>query len=377
MGKKRLLFVVNDWNFFLTHRLALAIAARDTGYDVHIATPQGKSEKAFNEPGLIFHAIHLSRKGKNPLQEAKTLLSIYRLLRQVKPDLVHLVTIKPILYGGLMARLIKVPAVIAAVSGLGAVFTAEGFAANFLQAGIKKLYSLALKHPNLKVIFQNEDDRDFLISQTSFSAPQAVLIRGSGVDINQYQPVPERGDKIVVMMVARLLKDKGVLEFINAAKIIKSSGIQAQFVLVGESDHNNPAFIEDKLIAQWQAEGTVELLGFREDITELMAQANIIVLPSYREGLPKVLVEAAACGRAIVTTDVPGCRDAIKPNETGLLVPVKDAKALSIAIEQLIKNPEQRKQFGKAGRKLAENEFAIEHIVAAHLDVYSELTTYV
>lgn len=373
MKAKRLLFVINDWGFFLTHRLALAIGARKEGYEVHIATPEPKSQAILQQPGFIYHTICLSRRGKNPLAELKTLRSIYRLYREVKPDLVHLVTIKPVLYGSLMARLAKVPAVVAAISGLGSVFTTQQPSAKVLRAGVKQLYRFALKHPNMKIIFQNEDDRDYLLKKATFSAHQTVLVRGSGVDITQYQLIPEKDGRPVVMMVARLLKDKGVQEFISAAKHLKTTGQDAQFLLVGESDHDNPAFIEDAQLQQWEREGFVELLGYREDVADLMAQANLVVLPSYREGLPKVLVEAAACGRAVITTDVPGCRDAIRPNQTGLLVPVRDAQALAKAIQTLLENPDLRKQFGQSGRQLAEEEFAIEHIVAAHLDIYNKL----
>ncbi|MFT4059314.1 MAG: glycosyltransferase family 4 protein [Legionella sp.] len=373
MNNRRLLFIVNDPAFFISHRLPLAIAAKANGFDVHVATPEAKASEKIKKSGFIFHAIPLSRSGKNPFKELLSLMALYRLMREVKPDLVHLVTIKPILYGGIAARLVNVPAVIAAVSGLGYVFTSPAPSAKFWRLLISRLYRLALGHTHLKVIFQNPDDRQLFLENKACSAAQTVMIRGSGVDLMTYNALPEQTEIPVVVMIARLLRDKGVLEYVNAAKILKAEGMHARFLLIGEPDAGNPACIAPALLTQWEQEKIVELLGFREDIAKLIEQANLVVLPSYREGLPKILVEAAACGRAVITTDVPGCRDAIEPNQTGLLVPVRNVDALALAIKQLIDDPSYRQQLGKAGRALAEREFAIERIVAKHLDVYQEL----
>lgn len=376
MASKRLLFIINEISFFLTHRLPLAKAAKESGFEVHVAAPAGTSFGQITQEGFIFHEISLSRRGTNPFKEIKTLFSLFKVLKKVKPEVVHLVTIKPVLYGGLMTRLCKVPSVVAAISGLGAVFTTESLKAKCLRVGVKGLYRIALKHPNLKVIFQNEDDKQFLLNNKSLTESQTVLIRGSGVDLMAYKAIPETTEgMLTVIMVSRLLKDKGVLEFIEAAKILKAEGVQAQFLLIGESDYGNPAFIDESLLTLWRSEGHVELLGFRKDIAQLMERASVVVLPSYREGLPKVLVEAAACGRAVVTTDVPGCRDAIEPNKTGLLVPVRDAKALAKSIKYLLEHPDERQKLGTAGRALAEKEFAIDRIVHAHMNVYRDLET--
>lgn len=373
MSGQCLLFIVNDAAFFMSHRLPLAIAAKESGFEVHVATPKTPASIKIKEAGFIFHPIALSRSGKNPFQELKSIAAFYHLMREVKPDLVHLVTIKPILYGGLVARVLKVPAVVAAVSGLGYIFTSPTLSAKFWRAGITRLYRFALGHHRLRVIFQNPDDRQLFLQNNTCSPAQTVLIRGSGVDLQAYQVFPERVDQIVVVMIARLLKDKGVMEYIAAAKMLKAQGSQAQFLLVGDIDEGNPAFIDKALLAQWCAEDDVQVLGFRDDIPQLMEQANVVVLPSYREGLPKILIEAAACGRAVITTDVPGCRDAIEPNQTGLLVPVRDANALALAIQQLIEDHDYRQQLGRAGRALAEREFAIQRVIAAHLTIYNEL----
>lgn len=373
MPSKRLVYVVNDLPFFVSHRLALAIQAAKEGFEVHIATPQGTPDFDVREADFIYHSIMLSRRGINPLKEVVSIVGIYRLLRKLKPDIVHLITIKPILYGGLMARLLKIPAVVAAVSGLGTAFIANSKIARMLRKVINQAYKQAFKHSNLKVIFQNEDDQQLLMNSTGLSKSQTIVVRGSGVEISKYRFTPENKDQSVVLMISRLIKDKGVMEYVAAAKLLKAQGVQAQFYLVGDSDNGNPGFINDKYLAQWEQEKDVELLGYREDIPELMATANLIVLPSYREGLPKVLIEAASCGRAVVTTDVPGCRDAIEPNQSGLLVPVKDVNALANAIKWLIENPEVREQYGKAGREFAEREFTLENIVNIHMQIYKEL----
>jgi glycosyltransferase involved in cell wall biosynthesis len=373
LGRKRLLFIVNDLSFFFSHRLPIALEAAKQHFEVHIATPPSSiSFNAYNEQ-LIFHTIHLYRKDKNPIKEIKSLISIYRLLKDIRPDIVHLVTIKPVLYGGLLARITKVPSVVMAIPGLGSQYIAYTLWARFQQKIINQFYRVVLKHPNLKVIFQNRDDRKILLKEGALSIDKSVLVRGSGVDLTTYRPLPEQPGEIVIALITRLLKDKGVLEYVTAVTQLKNSGVKARFLLVGEPDYGNPAFIGEPLLDRWRKEGYVELLGFRNDIPDLMQQIHIVVLPSYREGLPKVLLEAAACGKAVITTDVPGCRDAIIPEKTGLLVPVKDSKSLAAAMQKLITNSDLRQQLGKRGRVLAEAEFAIEYIIEAHINIYKEL----
>jgi len=295
-------------------------------------------------------------------------------MRKIRHDLVHLVTIKPVLYGGLMARLSGVPAMVAAISGLGTVFVDRDQKRSRIRRGVEWLYRVALGHSNAKVIFQNPDDRAALIGMGAVSKEKTALIRGSGVSLAAYSMRPEPEGVPVVTFAARLLADKGVREFVEAARVLKGRAVVARFWLAGSPDPGNLTSISEKELSHWSKDGCVETLGYRSDIPNLFANSNIVVLPSYREGLPKALVEAAACGRAVVTTDVPGCRDAIEPESTGLLVPVRDAPALADAIQFLIENPERRKQMGASGRALAEREFAIEKVVDAHLAIYRELT---
>nr|WP_090444654.1 glycosyltransferase family 4 protein [Pseudomonas benzenivorans] len=368
-----LLIVVNDPAFFLSHRLAVAEGARQTGYSVHVATRPGESVTDIRSRGFIHHELPLSRSGKNPLLELSSLISIWRLCWRLRPEVLHLVTIKPVLYGGIAARLAPVKSVVAAISGLGFVFMATGSKASVVRGLVGFLYRRALGKRNLRAVFQNRDDCEALIRLGAITNEKSVLIRGSGVDLSVCKPCSETSGVPVVTLAARLLRDKGVFEFVEAARLLRQRGLEVRFQLVGDLDPGNPTSIGPDDLEQWRSEGIVECLGYRQDIATVFAQSHVVVLPSYREGLPKVLVEAAACGRAVVTTDVPGCRDAIEADVTGLLVPVRDTEALADAIQRLVENPELRQRLGRAGRELAEREFAIESIVQQHLDIYRAL----
>ncbi len=371
-----ILFVVNIPEFFLSHRLPVAIAARREGYVVHIATGPGPACQRITELGFKHHLLPISRSGRNPLAELRSLWALYRVMRKIRPDLVHLVTIKPVLYGGLMARLAGVPALVAAISGLGTVFVAGEHGRSVMRRGIEWFYRFALGHSNSTVIFQNPDDCSALVRIGAVRIDQAAIIKGSGIPLGAYPMRSEPDGVPVVTFAARLLKDKGVGEFIEAVRMLKHRGVSARFWLVGAPDPGNLTSISENDKLLWSKDGLVEAFGFRSDVAVIFANSNIVVLPSYREGLPKVLIEAAACGRAVVTTDVPGCRDAIKPETTGLLVPVRDAVALADAIQSLLEDPIRRRQMGAAGRALAEREFAIEKVVDAHLSIYRELLTH-
>lgn len=374
MGK-RLLFVVNvDW-FFVSHRLPVALKAIEEGYEVHLLCAIRDKRRYLEDLGIIVHPFSFTRSGRNIFKELFSVVGLYRELRQIKPDLVHLVTIKPVLYGGIAARMAKIPGVVSAISGLGFLFVKrKGWLNRTLMTGVLFLYRFAMAHPNQKIIFQNPMDRKVLIDACGISESKVRMIRGSGVDLNEYPFFVEEKGTPVVIMASRLLYDKGVCEFVEAARILSSTGVKARFQLVGEPDSGNPASVTVEQFKTWQEEGIVECLGFCEDIAGLFSHAHIVVLPSYYgEGLPKVLIEAAACGRAVITTDMPGCRDAIEPDVTGVLVPARDEIKLAEAIERLVIESDLRRQMGQEGRKLAEREFGIEKVVSAHLNVYRDL----
>lgn len=372
----RLLFVVNvDW-FFLSHRLPIALEAVRRGYEVHIATTLTDGEAQLRAYGFVVHSLQMDRSSTSPWAAVTLFWKLLQLFHMVKPDVVHLVTIKPVLIGGIAARLARVPALVAAVPGLGFVFTAQGMLAALRRLLVMGMYRIALGHTNLRVIFQNNDDYRSLARYVHLSQNKVILVRGSGVDLSAFTPSPESTGRPVVMLAARLLADKGVREFVDAVRHLRQEGgvaVEARFVLVGNVDPANPSSLTQAELDAWANEMLVELWGHRHDMPKTLAQANIVVLPSYREGLPKILIEAAAIGRAVITTDVPGCRDAVKPGQSALVVPAKDSQALASAIRTLLESPARRSAMAAAGRKLAENSFDVRHVVQEHMLIYEEL----
>ena len=367
----RLLFVVNvDW-FFLSHRLPIALAARDAGFDVHVATELTGEASAIQSHGFTLHPISINRSSVGPLSLVILLWTLWRLMRQVNPEIVHLVTIKPVLLGGLAARFVGIKRVIAAISGLGFVFTARGVRAAVRRWLVAFLYRGALARSGVFVILQNDDDQTLLQKYAGISASQVVRIRGSGVDLSDWSPHPLPVGVPIVLMASRLLVDKGVREFIDAARALRGV-IEARFVLVGDVDSGNPTSVRRDYLLSYVDSGVIEWWGKRDDMQHVLAASHVVVLPSYREGLPKVLIEAAAVGRAVVTTDVPGCRDAIIDGCTGLLVAPRDAVALATAIRSLVNDPQQLHAFGVAGRELAEKAFDVRDVISTHLQLYRE-----
>ncbi len=372
-GRPKLLFTVNDAGFFLSHRLPIAQAAAAAGYDVQVATAPGRAAGDIVARGFAHHPVPISRRGLNPLAEAGALWALYRLYRRLRPDLIHNVTVKPVLYGGIAARLARCPAVVSAISGLGFVFIRRGWAAAPLRALIETGYRWALKRAGSKVIFQNPDDRGAFLSRNLTMAEDCVLIRGAGVDVAVFAPLPEPDGLPIVVLPARMLMDKGVGEFAEAARALRSQGVAARFVLVGDSDEGNPTAIPAARLRAWESEGILEWWGFRGDMAAVLAQAHIVCLPSYREGLPKSLIEAAACARPIVTSDVPGCREIARGGENAILVPPRNAGALATALRQLIEDAALRRRLGTRGREIAVAEFALERVVSETLEVYDRL----
>ncbi len=370
----RLLFFITNPAFLVSHRLPVALAARDAGYEVHVASMGGPAVAQLEALGLTHHVLPLSRTSMRPWTEARSLWAIWRLFRRLRPGLVHAVTLKSVLYGGIAARLAGVPAYVAAISGLGYVFIQGSGVRGVLKRLALVLYRLALGHPNSRVIFQNAADRDVLERAGAVRPGQAVLLRGSGVDLDRFAPAPWPEGPVTVAMASRLLHDKGVREFVEAARLSAARGEALRWRLAGSLDPENPASVTAGELEAWRAEGAIEYVGECADVAGFYAQAHIVTLPSYREGLPKSLIEAAACGRPVVTTDVPGCRDAIEPGISGVLVPSRDARALADAVSALAGDEDLRARMGAAGRALAERDFGLDRIVRAHLDVYRDLT---
>jgi glycosyltransferase involved in cell wall biosynthesis len=372
--RPKLLYVAPEASFFVSHRLPLARAALKAGYQVFVACPTSKDVPVILDAGMEHLPLPLPRGARNILAELTSLVSHFRLIRRLRPDLVHLVTAKPILYGGLSARLMKVPS-ISAITGLGFVFIRRDLKARLLRQGIKLGYRLVLNRKSNHVIFQNPDDRDLFADMGLTSHCAISLIPGSGVDLKliRFETLPK--SPVVVLMPCRMLKDKGVVEFANAARILRSKGCNATFRLLGDPDTGNPTSVTLAEIDAWVEEGIVEWQPHTKDINSALAKAHIAALPSYREGFPKTLVDAAAAGRAAVTTDVAGCRHAIIPGKTGLLCKPRDAESLAEVLEVLITNTQMQRDMGIAARQLAEDIYSIDTIIDQHMNIYDSLLT--
>lgn len=374
-NKKKVIILVNNLKFFITHRFPLIEALYKKGYKINVAYGEGRNEdlKFLHKRGFVTFYIPIYRGSINLLKESITFLKILRFFIDQKPDLVHLITIKPYIYGGIISRLTNVPNVVSAVSGLGSLFIDKSLKKNFLKFLLFYMFKIAFNHNNQKIILHNYDDLNYLSRWGVINPLKTKIIKGSGVNLENFQDLKEHPGLPVVCLAARLLRDKGIIEFILASKILKKEGIEARFIIAGDLDKQNPSGLNLNELENLNKDNCVEFFGYQNDIPDLFSKSHIICLPSYREGMPKSLLEAAAAGRAIVTTDVPGCRDAIINNKTGLLVPKKDSSKLAEAIKFLINHPKKRILMGKAGRRLAEKEYKIEKVIQNHLDIYEEL----
>ena len=368
---KKILFVVNvDW-FFISHRLPLALEALKKGYEVHLACGISDKKEYLEKLGIKVHPLNLSRSGTGIKGELKAFIEIYNVLKKVTPDIAHFVTIKPVLYGGIASRFFGGFRKVFAISGLGFVFVAQTLKAKIVRTIVRAMYKIALGGKNSHVIVQNPEDKKVILSFNVTEDKNITLIKGSGVDLEQYFYKISENNIPKIVMASRLLKEKGVFEFAQAAKILENKNLKVEFELYGEIDEGNPNSLTKTDLEKISKIGNFEIKGFSSDIKSVFQKSDIVVLPSYYgEGLPKVLIEAAACGRAVVTTDVPGCRDAIEPNVTGLLCEVKDTESLASVIEKLILDKDLRNSMGKEGRKLAEQEFDINKVVEKHFDIY-------
>jgi len=366
-GKKLVYFVTEDW-YFCLHWLRVASAAKSAGFDVAVITRVREHGDAIRQAGLTLIPFEISRQGMNPIQELFTITRLIALYRYHAPDIIHHVAMKPTLYGSFAARLSGINHVVCTLAGLGWLFTSPTKVAKVLS----KVVSLILSRyfQNVALTVQNSDDARFM---ASLGLQHINLIRGAGVDTRKFSPEDEVAGTPLVVLPARMLWDKGVKEFVESAKLLKNKDIKARFVLVGGSDSGNPAAVDLRQLESWVDEGIVEWWGQRNDMPEVYKQAHIICLPSYREGLPTVLIEAAASSRSIVTTDTIGCREVVRHGENGYLVPIRRTIELADALEELINNSELRKQMGRKGREVVVQEFAVERVVAETMALYEEL----
>ena len=368
--RPKILFVVNDAGFFLSHRLRLAREAQAKGFETVVVCGANSGEAALAEQKIRAIPIALSRSGFNPIDEWRSYRALLRIYRQEAPDVVHHVTIKPVIYGSIAARKAHVPGVVNAISGLGFIFTQPGYVAGVKRRLVNLLYRFALRHPNMHFIFQNREDlRDFVDAQ-AISEQCAHLIRGSGVDLGEFPLTMEPPPPPVFVLVARMLRDKGVREFVAAAQTLRAEHPDWRFQLVGGTDAGNPSSLSESELDAWSKQGSVEWLGHRSDIRAVLQAAHVVCLPSYREGLPKSLLEAAAVGRAMIAADVPGCREVVRDGITGLLVPPRNCGALADAMRRLGEQPSLRARLGRAAHDRALALFSIEDVIRDTFLIY-------
>jgi glycosyltransferase involved in cell wall biosynthesis len=370
---KIILFANTDW-YLYNFRRSLATALRDRGYEVILISPPGKYGACLIEAGFRWVPFSLSRRGSNPISELITIWRLIKFYKSEKPNIVHHFTIKCVLYGSLAAHLADVKTIVNSITGLGYVFIGRDWRARFMRWIVKHWYRFALQ--NTQVIFQNLDDQRLFLDYGLVKDNQIALVAGSGVDTSKFIPVPEPDGKVMVILPTRMLWDKGVAEFVGAARHLIKLGVEARFVLVGDTDTANPASVPTSKLEEWQQEGVVEWWGWQDDMISVYRRSHVICLPSYREGMPRVLIEAGACGKPVVATDVPGCRDVIQNGQNGLLVPVRDEQALTTALQEVIENQPLRILMGTRGRQIVEQKFSTNRIVNDTLDIYGRIQAF-
>lgn len=372
--KSKILFLVSEDWYFWSHRLAIAQAALENGLDVVVATRINQHADEIEKAGFKLVPINMLRGSMNVLHDLVTFFCLVKTYKLEKPDLVHHVALKPIIYGSWAARCAGVPWVVNAFAGLGNVFVARDFKGHILRKFISIALKSALSRKNIRVIFQNEDDLNLFLAKRLVSDDRAFLIKGSGVDTELFYPGQVKKGLPIVVLASRMLWTKGVGDFVEVARILKKRGIKARMVLLGSPDDMNPSSINVWQLQQWNDEGIVEWWGWSEEIPSILQQSSVAVLPSsYGEGVPKFLIEAASAGLPIVTYDVPGCREIVRDGENGLLVPLQNIQLLARAIENLVENPDMRKKMGERSREIAKDEFSQEHIIQETLALYKEL----
>ena len=368
---KIILFANTDW-YLYNYRLPLAEALRDEGHEVLLLSPSGNYAQRIQDHNFKWQAFDISRRGINPLKEFRTISRLTQVYRCEEPDIVHHFTIKCVLYGSFAARKAGVKRVINAVTGLGFIFTSRNLFARLAKPVVEFLYQRVLKRS--RVIFQNQHDLNYFVKNKLVSENQCVLIPGSGVDVDKFKPIPYAEGIPLVVLPARMLWDKGVKEFVEAAELVKQSGVKARFALVGDVDEGNPSAIPRKQLQEWHEQGVIEWWGWQEDMASVYQKAAVVCLPSYYgEGLAKSLIEGAASGRALVASDIPGCREVIEDGVNGLLVPTQAAPILADALKNILYNSKIMKRMGNASRKKAVRHFSQQKIILETMSLYNGL----
>jgi glycosyltransferase involved in cell wall biosynthesis len=370
----KVLFLAPEDRFFWGHSLPVARAALRAGYEVLVAAGIHSYAQQILAEGFQFIPLRLKRNSYLPWHELSTLRELKRIYSDERPDIVHHLSLKAVLYGSIAASAFKDIRTVNAVTGLGFLVASPSWKARLIRPLVWSACRHYLDNPNQRVLVENQEDGQMIVSSLGVDRERVIVTRGAGVDVEAFRPGPEPTGTPVVLLASRMLWIKGVEEFFEAARLLHARGVNARFALVGDTDSSNPACIPRRQLLDWHASGEVEWWGNRPDMQQVLREASLVCLPSHGgEGIPKVLMEAAACGRPLVATDVPGCRDIVRHGVNGMVVPPRHPQALSSAIEELLKNSSARQQMALRSRELAANEFAQHAVVQQTLALYSEL----
>ncbi len=376
--KKKLLFnITEDW-FFCSHFVDRALAAKRAGYSIFVISKMNKHRSYIENLGIKFLSVPFNRKSVNPIYELYIFLRIIYFYLKIKPDIVHQIAAKPIIYGSIAAKICKIKSVINAPVGMGFVFSSDSLKAKILKPLVKFFLKNFIdshhgpKRRN-KVIFENRDDLNYFIELGAVNPSNAIVIRGAGVKLQEITSKKNSKQITIITLVARMLKDKGIYEFVAAARKLKNEKLNAKFLLVGDIDPLNPTSLDRKTLSGWHSENVIDWLGWVDDVENILRETDILCLPSYREGLPKALIEGASFGIPLITTDAVGCREVVEDGVNGFLVPIKDVEELKNKISILINNKELREKMGKQSYKMVSSKFSSKKINAQTLKVYDEL----
>lgn len=375
MKPAKILFVVTEDWYFCSHRLPLAVAAAQSGCEVVVSTRLTGHRQSIESSGIrIVPLMQMKRSSLNFFREIATFFELFFIFKRERPNLVHLVALKPVLYGSLAAKLLGIPVRVSALGGLGFVFSSQRFLARLLRPLLMLMFRFLFNDPRSRLILQNQDDLRLLRDGAGVNSCGICLIRSAGVDLNNYAFSDLPTGLPIVMLASRMLWDKGIGEFVRAASVMKARGIDARFVLVGEPDAENPSSISIEQLNKWHEADIVEWWGYCTDMPKILSQSTIVCLPSYYgEGIPKVLIEAMACGRPIVTTDMPGCKELVIDQKNGALVKSRDSAALAESLSILALDRSLCQRMGKEGRLIVEKEFSLNRVTNETLAVYDEL----
>lgn len=377
-SKDKILLVANTGWYLYNFRLPLARRLREEGLEVVLVCPDDSYVERLSAEGFRVKLLErLSRRGMNPFLELVALFELMRLYWAERPRAVHHFTIKCVLYGTIAAKLSGVRSVVNAVTGLGHIFLGKRAVTRAVRPLVRFLYRKILHARRGHVVFQNPDDLEAFIEAGLVAPEKTVIIRSSGVCLQKFAPRPGQPGEDAsnfpnVLFVGRLIKEKGVHDYVQAAKIVKRD-VEVCFQMAGAPDPGNPSSISSETVDLWRAEGAVDVLGHVDSIADVMALADVVVLPSFREGTPRTLLEAAAMGKPIVATDVPGCREVVQDGFNGFLVPLQDPESLASAIKKILANPELAHQMGKNGHHLVASEFSVEAVVQETINVYQKI----